>query len=49
MHSDERLFGHVFIVSLYLYGYCKAESMLKKAELNKTLTPSNLLFEFVKM
>jgi len=49
LHSDESLFGHVFIAFLYLYAYCKIESILKKAKLNKTLTPVDLLFEFSKM
>jgi transposase len=49
LHRDESLFGHVFIAFLYLYTYRKIESILKKAKLNKTLMPLDLLFEFSKI
>ena len=49
LHSDESVFGHVFIGFLSLYAYCKIESLLKKANLNKTMTPMDLLFEFSKI
>jgi hypothetical protein len=49
LHSDESVFGHVFIGFLSLYAYCKIESLLRKAKLNKTMTPIDLLFEFSKI
>ena len=49
LHSDESVFGHVFIAFLSLYTYCKIESLLKKAKLNKNITPIDLLFEFSKI
>jgi len=49
LHSDESIFGHVFIAFLSLYAYCKIESFLKKAKLNKNITPIDLLFEFSKI
>lgn len=49
LHSDESVFGHVFIAFLSLYAYCKIESLLKKAKLNKNITPIDLLFEFSKI
>jgi len=49
LHSDESVFGHVFIGFLSLYAYCKIESLLKKAKLNKNMTPMDLLFEFSKI
>jgi transposase len=49
LHSDESVFGHVFIAFLSLYAYCKIESFLKKTKLNKEMTPKDLLFEFSKI
>ena len=49
LQDDESVFGHVFIAFLSLYAYCKLESLLKKAELNKKMTPIDLLFEFSKV
>jgi len=49
LHSDESVFGHVFIAFLSLYAYCKIELLLKKAKLNKDITPIDLLFEFSKI
>lgn len=49
LHSDESVFGHVFIAFLSLYAYCKIESVLRKAKLNKTMTPIDLLFEYSKI
>jgi transposase len=48
-HSDENVFGHVFIAFLSIYAYCKIESILKRAKLNKILTQLGLLFEFSKV
>jgi hypothetical protein len=49
LHSDESVFGHIFIAFLSLYAYCKIELLLKKAKLNKDITPIDLLFEFSKI
>jgi len=49
LQDDESVFGHVFIASLSLYAYCKLELLLKKAKLNKKMTPTDLLFEFSKV
>lgn len=49
LHNDESVFGHVFIGFLSLYAYCKIKSLLKKANLNRTMTPMDLLFEFSKI
>ncbi len=49
LHNDESVFGHVFIGFLSLYAYCKIESLLKKANLNRTMIPMDLLFEFSKI
>jgi len=49
LQDDASVFGHVFIAFLSLYAYCKLELLLKKAELNKKMTPIDLLFEFSKV
>jgi len=49
LHSDESVFGHIFVAFLSLYAYCKIELLLKKAKLNKDITPIDLLFEFSKI
>jgi len=49
LQDDESVFGHVFIAFLSLYAYCKLELLLKKAKLNKKMTPTVLLFEFSKV
>jgi len=49
LHDDESVFGHVFIAFLSLYAYSKLESILKKADLNKKMTPVDLLFELSKI
>lgn len=49
LHSDESVFGHVFIAFLSLYAYCKIEALLKNAKLNKNITPLDLLFDFSKI
>ena len=49
LQDDESVFGHVFIAFLSLYAYCKLELLLKKAKLNKKMTPTDLLFEFSKV
>jgi hypothetical protein len=35
----------VFIAFLSLYAYSKLEAILKKADLNRKVTPADLLFE----
>ena len=47
-HIDESLFGHVFTAFLSLYAYCKIESVLKNAKLNKALISLEPLFRFSK-
>jgi hypothetical protein len=49
LQDDESVFGHVFIAFLSLYAYSKLESLLKKADLNKKMTPIDLLFELSKV
>jgi len=43
------LTGHVFISFLSLYAYCKLESMLKNAELNRKMSPMDLLLQYSKV
>jgi transposase len=49
LQDDESVFGHVFISFLSLYGYCKIESMLKKAELSRKMSPVDLLLMYSKI
>ena len=49
LQDDESVFGHVFIAFLSLYAYCKLELLLKKAGINRKMTPGDLLFEFGKV
>ena len=49
LQDDESVLGHVFIAFLSLYAYCKLELLLKKAGLNKKITPLDLIFEFSKV
>ena len=49
MQDDESVFGHVFISFLSLYAYCKLEVMLKKAELNRKMSPGDLLLQYSKV
>lgn len=49
LQDDESVFGHVFIPFLSLYIHCKLEQLLKKAELNRKLTPIDLLFKYGKV
>ena len=49
LQDNESVFGHVFIAFLSLYAYCRLELLLKKAKLNKKMTPIDLLFEFSKV
>jgi len=49
LKDDESVFWHVFIAFLSLYSYSKLESILKKVDLNKKMTPIDLLFELSKI
>ena len=49
LQDDESVVGHVFISFLSLYIHCKLEQLLKKAELNRKLTPIDLLFKYGKV
>jgi len=49
LQDDESVFGHVFISFLSLYIHCKLEQLLRKAELNRKLTPIDLLFKYGKV
>nr|QNO49098.1 hypothetical protein CPECMPGB_00018 [Methanosarcinales archaeon ANME-2c ERB4]QNO49135.1 hypothetical protein DBBAIPCH_00018 [Methanosarcinales archaeon ANME-2c ERB4] len=49
LQDDESVFGHVFISFLSLYIHCKLERILKKGELNRTMTPVDLLFKYGKV
>ena len=49
LQDDESVFGHVFISFLSLYAYCKLEAMLKKAELNRKMSPMDLLLQYSKV
>ena len=49
LHDDESVFGHVFISFLSLYIHCKLEQILKKGELNRKMTPVDLLFKYGKV
>ena len=49
LHDDESFFGHVFISFLSLYIHCKLEQILKKGELNRKMTPIDLLFKYGKV
>ena len=46
LQDDESVFGHVFVSFLSLYIYCKLEQLLKKAELDRKITPIDLLFKY---
>ena len=49
LQDDESVFGYVFISFLSLYIHCKLEQVLKKAELNRRMTPIDLLFKYSKV
>jgi transposase len=49
LQDDESVFGHVFISFLSLYAYCKLEEMLKEAELNRKMSPGDLLLQYSKV
>ncbi|HHF58608.1 MAG TPA: hypothetical protein ENL44_00190 [Thermoplasmatales archaeon] len=49
LQDDESVFGHVFISFLSLYIHCKLEQILKKGELNREITPVDLLFKYGKV
>ena len=49
LQDDESVFGHVFISFLSLYIHCRLEQLLKDAELNRKMTPIDLLFKYGKV
>jgi transposase len=49
LQDDESVFGHVFISFLSLYAYCKLEEMLKKAQLSRKMSPTDLLLQYSKV
>lgn len=49
LQDDESVFGHVFVSFLSLYIHCKLEQILKKGELNRKMTPIDLLFKYGKV
>ena len=49
LQDDESVCGHVFISFLSLYAYCKLEEMMKKAELNRKMSPGDLLLQYSKV
>lgn len=49
LHDDESVFGHVFLSFLSLYAYCRLEQQLKKAKLNRKLSPIDLLQKYSKV
>ena len=49
LQDDKSVFGHVFISFLSLYIHCKLEQILKKGELNRKMTPVDLLFKYGKV
>lgn len=49
LQDDESVFGHLFTSFLSLYGYCKIEALLKKAELLHKISPLDLLEELSKV
>ena len=46
LQSDESVFGHVFISFISLYIHCTIENLLKKARLNRKMTPIDLLLNY---
>ncbi len=49
LQDDESVFGHVFILFPSLYTHCKLEQILKKGELDRKMTPVDLLFKYGKV
>jgi hypothetical protein len=49
LQDDESVFGHVFISFLSLYAYCRLEGLLKNAELNRKMSPMDLLLQYSKV
>ncbi len=46
LQSDESVFGHVFISFISLYIHCTIENLLKKAGMNRKMTPIDLLHKY---
>ena len=49
LRDDESVFGHVFVSFLSLYIHCSLEQLLKRGELNRQITPIDLLFRYSKV
>ena len=49
LRDDESVFGHVFVSFLSLYIHCSLEQLLKRGELNRQITPIDLLFKYSKV
>ncbi len=49
LQDDPSVQGHVFTAFVSLYGYCKLQGMLRKAELGHKYAPHDLLTIFKKV
>ncbi|MDQ1255238.1 MAG: hypothetical protein QG646_4517 [Euryarchaeota archaeon] len=49
LRDDESVYGHVFVVFLSLYAYCKILKALKKADINDKFSPTDILLKFRKV
>jgi len=49
LQDDDSVFGHMFISFLSLYGYCKLEEVLRKADLIEKYSPLDILEYYCKV
>ncbi len=49
LQDDETVFGHLFVSFLSLYGYCKLENFLRKANLIDKVSPRDLVEQYSKV
>lgn len=49
LHDNESVFGHLFVSFLSLYGYCKLENILRKADIIDKYSPLDLLEYYSKV
>ena len=49
LQDDDSVFGHMFVSFLSLYGYCKIENVLRKADLIEKYSPLDLLEYYCKI
>ncbi len=49
LQDDESVFGHLFVSFLSLYGYCRLENILRKANIIDKLSPVDLLEYYSKV